>query len=261
MAQETVTTYEKGKLYSVDITQLQADPKQPRKSIDPQALEELAASITTHGVLEPVLFRGDEDGDLFVVAGERRVEAAKQAGLATVPAILVDGNHAEIALVENLVRQDLTAVEEAEALDTLMTDRGYNQEQLAGMIGKARTTMNEILSLNRLPQEVRDECRADRAISRATLLEIARKSRPESMLKAYTRYKEKLKKAQEGGKKPGKSAQSAAEVLDWLAKTGKKLGAIDPSLWTPGEKAALAEALGTFQETIKTLLPPENQPA
>ncbi|GLI36463.1 ParB/RepB/Spo0J family partition protein [Desulforhabdus amnigena] len=111
-------TYQKGRLYTLDLSQLQPDPNQPRKSLDPAALEELAASIAQHGVLEPILFRLDENGGLIIVAGERRVQAARQANLTTIPGILVDGNHAEIALVENLLRQDLTAIEEAEALSS-----------------------------------------------------------------------------------------------------------------------------------------------
>jgi ParB family chromosome partitioning protein len=103
----------------------------------------------------------DEAGNPIVAAGERRVEAAKKAGLTTIPALFVEGNHAEIALMENLLRQDLTPVEEAEALDRLLKEQSYTHEQIAGMIGKARNTLTEILSLNRLLQAVRDECRSN----------------------------------------------------------------------------------------------------
>jgi ParB family chromosome partitioning protein len=257
-------TYQKGRLYTLDLSQLQPDPNQPRKSLDPAALEELAASIAQHGVLEPILFRLDENGGLIIVAGERRVQAARQANLTTVPGILVDGNHAEIALVENLLRQDLTAIEEAEALGSLMTERSYTQEQLAGIIGKARTTLNEILSLNRLPVEIRDECRGDRAVSRATLLEIARKKQTRSMLTAYNKYKEQVRKQQEGRKKPKAAAAGPEDVLDWLEKTGKKLSAIDTTAYSDEQKAALAEALASLQATLESLLhsqaPTENQP-
>lgn len=132
------TTYEKGNLYQLDLTQLQTDPNQPRKSMD----------------------------SLFIVAGERRYKAAQQAGLLVLPGICVEGNPAEIALVENMLRQDLTPVEEAEGLQALMTEQKYTQEQLGGIIGKAQNTLSELLSLNKLPQEVRDDCRGDRTISK-----------------------------------------------------------------------------------------------
>lgn len=110
----------------------------------------------------------DEAGNPIVAAGERRVEAAKKAGLTTIPALFVEGNHAEIALVENLLRQDLTPVEEAEALDRLLKEQSYTHEQIAGMIGKARNTLTEIL-----PQAVRDECRSTTTTARKTLIEIS----------------------------------------------------------------------------------------
>jgi ParB family chromosome partitioning protein len=115
-------------------------------------MEEMTASVAKHGILQPILFLVDETGNPIIVAGERRVEAAKKAGLTTIPAIFVEGNHAEIALVENLLRQDLTPIEEAEALDRLIKEQSYTHEQLAGMIGKARNTLTEILSLHRLPR-------------------------------------------------------------------------------------------------------------
>jgi ParB family chromosome partitioning protein len=85
-----------------------------------------------------------ESGWLIIVSGERRYQAATLLGMTTVPGICVEGNFAEIALVENLQRQDLTAVEEAEALQRLMVQESYTQEQLGGIVGKARTTVGEI---------------------------------------------------------------------------------------------------------------------
>jgi ParB family chromosome partitioning protein len=97
---DTTGAYEKGKLYQLELAHLQADPNQPRKFMDPQALEDLTESVRQHGILSPILFRQDLALEAhLVVAGERRCEAARNAGLATIPAIFVEGNHAEIALV------------------------------------------------------------------------------------------------------------------------------------------------------------------
>ena len=182
-------TYKKGKLYDLPIIDLKPDPNQPRKSMDPQALEELAASIKTHGIIQPILFRVAADSPyLIIVAGERRFAAAQQAGLLVLPGICVEGNPSEIALVENLLRQDLTPVEEAEALDRLLKEQSYTHEQLAGIIGKARNTLTEILSLNRLPLEIRDECRSSTTTARKTLIEIARKKQDRSMITAWGQY-------------------------------------------------------------------------
>lgn len=183
--------YEKGSLYQIPCADLQADPNQPRKYFDPDAQQDLVNSIKDKGVLQPILFRADKDGNPILVAGERRLQAAKEAGLKTIPAILVEGNHSEIALVENLLREDLTAIELAEALDHIMKEHNYTQDQLTGIIGKAKSTVSEILSLNRLPYEIRDECRENPKVSRKTLLEIAKRKKPRSMLNAYEKYKKR----------------------------------------------------------------------
>jgi ParB family chromosome partitioning protein len=184
-------TYVKGTLYEINVKDLQADPSQPRKYFDTAAQQELVNSLQKRGVLQPILFRADQDSILFIVAGERRLQAAKEAGLETIPAILVEGNYSEIALVENLIRQDLTAIEVAEALDHIMKEHGYNQEQLTTIIGKSKSTVSEIISLNRLPDEIRNECRNDPSTSRKALIAIAKKKRPKGMLTAYKKYKER----------------------------------------------------------------------
>ena len=187
-------SYVRNRLYFVPLSDLQPDPNQPRKYLDATALEELTASIVQHGVLEPILFR-QESGLLYVVAGERRVAAARKAGLASIPAVFIDSqNYGEISLVENLLRQDLTPVEEAEAIDRLQKDHAYKQEDLARMFGKTQPFISMTLSINRLPQTIRNECRKDPSIPKRVLIEIAAKKREESMLKAYPHLKQSLSK-------------------------------------------------------------------
>ncbi|MDA8125889.1 MAG: ParB/RepB/Spo0J family partition protein [Deltaproteobacteria bacterium] len=257
--------YEKGQLYQIPLTDLQADPNQPRKSMDPQALEDLAASIAQHGVLTPILFRhgvvessSNQDHQpepiLYVVAGERRCEAAKKAGLMEVPAILTEGKYGEIALVENLLRQDLTAVEEAEALDRLMKEEGYTQEQLGVIIGKARTTVTDILTLTRLPQEIRDECRGNPAVTRKTLIAIARKKQTRGMVTAWNKVKEKQAKEEAGGQRKERTALTPAAQCEWVDKANVKLAAIDSAAWTEEEQTAFAASLGELKKTILALL-------
>ena len=252
-----MTTYERGKLYEISIIDFKLDPDQPRKVIDPDALAELTASIKTHGILQPLLFRQGDQGWLYIVSGERRYRAAKELGLLTLPAMLVEGNHAEIALVENLLRQDLTAVEEAEALQRLKDDQQYTDEQLSGVIGRARTTLSDILLINRLPAEIRDECRGDRKVSKSALIEIARKKQARAMLTAWTKYKEKQAKAAAGSTRQEKAPATPEELIDWVSKTNAKLATIDATAWTGEEQAAFTEALAALQETIGGLLPRE----
>lgn len=143
------------------IEAVERNPEQPRKRFDEARLEELAASIREHGVVEPILVRR-EGSKYRIVAGERRWRAAQRAGLRELPAILREASDREafeLALVENLQRADLNAIEEAEAFEVLASDHGLTQEQIATRVGKDRSTVANALRLLKLPPEVRDAVR------------------------------------------------------------------------------------------------------
>jgi len=185
----TQSTYEKGKLYDVPLSDLQVDPNQPRRFFDEGALGELTTSIATHGVLAPVLFRCTDTGEILLVAGERRYQASLQAGLSSIPAILVDGNPAEIAIVENLLREDLTAIEEAEAIAQLRDAHGYTLSDLSRSLGKSESILSDIISLTKLPDEVKNDCRTDPKTSRGVLVEIAKQATAKKMIAVYQKCK------------------------------------------------------------------------
>ena len=132
---------------------------QPRKTFDEAALEELAESIKQHGVLQPLLVRPIPSGGYQLVAGERRWRACRMAGLNKVPVVikeLTDTETMEIAIIENLQREDLNPIEEAEGLQALIDKCGYTQEEVAASVGRSRPAIANSLRLLRLPQEVRD---------------------------------------------------------------------------------------------------------
>jgi ParB family chromosome partitioning protein len=143
---------------SLPIEAVERNPGQPRKRFDEARLEELAASIREHGVVEPILVR--RQGQRYrIVAGERRWRAAQRAGLREIPALVreaTDVQAFELALVENLQRTDLNAIEEAEAYQALVDEHGLTQEAVAERVGKERSTVANALRLLRLPEEVRE---------------------------------------------------------------------------------------------------------
>ena len=247
-----VPVYEARTLYQVPIDRVLPDPNQPRKSFDVQGLEEMVASVAKHGIIQPVLFRRGPDGTVILVAGERRIAAARQVGLTEIPGIFIDGNAAEIALVENIQRQDLTWVEEAEALQRLMTEQQYTQEQLGGIIGKAQNTLSEILSLNKLPQEVRDDCRGDRTISRSGLIAIAKKKQARGMTTAYIAYKAKQQKGKTTRQK--KDPNEPQAVFDMMDKSMTKIRSIDTSAWTDDDKTNFQTSLTSLKTEIDNYL-------
>jgi ParB family chromosome partitioning protein len=151
-------------LLSLPVEAIERSPDQPRKRFDEARLEELASSIREHGIVEPILVR--RHGQHYrIVAGERRWRAAQRAGLQEIPAIVREATEAEafeIALVENVQRADLNAVEEAEAYQMLVDEHGLTQEQVAQRVGKERSTVANALRLLKLPEDVRDAVRDGR---------------------------------------------------------------------------------------------------
>lgn len=177
--------YKTRELYDLDIELLSPDPEQPRKTFDDEELKVLASSIKRHGVLQPILFRKNEDGYLIIVTGERRYQASLIENQTTIPAICTEGKPSEIALVENLLRVDLSSIEEAEALYRLSVDENYTNKLLASVIGKAESTVSELLSINKIPQKLRDLYRSNRKLSKRILVEVAKadESKMKTMLK------------------------------------------------------------------------------
>ena len=142
----------------IDISFIDANPEQPRKNFDADALEELANSIKQHGIIQPIIL-SPEGGRFSVVAGERRLRAAKLAGLKKVPAIvrsLTEAERGEISLIENLQREDLNPIEEATAYKTLMERFSLTQEELASRLGKGRPTVANSLRLLTLAPAVQE---------------------------------------------------------------------------------------------------------
>ena len=192
-----LNNYHEGSFYNVEIDLIQSNPYQPRQYFDPKALDELSRSIKQKGVIQPIIVRRDESGRIYLVAGERRLRAAKQAGLIKIPAVLTKGNPVEISLIENLQREGLNPIEEAEALARMTREYHYTQEQLALAIGKARTTITETLGLNKLPEEIKKECRHADIYSRRIMVEVAKQKTPEAMKDLFRKVKEgKLKSDQ-----------------------------------------------------------------
>lgn len=146
-----------------DINSIDNDPNQPRKVFDGQKLAELADSIKSHGIMQPILAIQNNDR-YTIVAGERRFRAAKIAGLKSVPLILLglsDKEKLEVALIENLQREDLNPMEQAAGVASLMEEYGLTQQEVSARVGKNRSTIANLLRLLELPQQVADMVRQD----------------------------------------------------------------------------------------------------
>lgn len=145
-------------IIEIPLDELRANPYQPRKNFDEEALKELSSSIKEHGVFQPIIVKKSIKG-YEIIAGERRYRASKMAGLNTIPAIVKDFSDEEmmqIALLENLQRENLTAIEEAKAYKNIIESMNITQDELAKKIGKSRSHITNILGLLKLPKSVQD---------------------------------------------------------------------------------------------------------
>ena len=145
-------------IVEIDLNELRANPYQPRKNFDEEALNELASSIKEHGVFQPIIVKKSIKG-YEIIAGERRFRASKLAGMQTIPAIVKDFSDEEmmqIALLENLQRENLTSIEEAKAYKSIIESMNITQDELAKKVGKSRSHVTNILGLLKLPASVQD---------------------------------------------------------------------------------------------------------
>ena len=155
---EIVKEAKEGDIVEIPLSEIRSNPYQPRTHFDEQALNEFAESIKEHGVIQPIIVKKSIKG-YELIAGERRTRASKIAGKDTIPAIIREFNDQEmmeIALIENIQREDLNAIEEAEAFEKIINTSGITQEEAAKKFGKSRSYITNLLGLLRLPEKVKE---------------------------------------------------------------------------------------------------------
>jgi len=175
------TRVEGPRIRMIPIEKIDPNPQQARSELGD--VKDLMSSIKEKGILEPIIVR-PRHGRYEIIAGERRFIASKKIGLKDIPCIeknVEDNEAMEIALIENLQRKDLDAFEEADGLNALAAMYGYSHEDIAKKIGKARSTITEIINLSKIPKEVRSLCHENNITSRTTLLEISKLKDVEQM--------------------------------------------------------------------------------
>lgn len=169
------------KIRMISLERLDPNPQQARSELG--NLDELMKSIKKRGVIEPILVR-PKDNRYEIIAGERRYIASKRVGLKEVPCIemnVEDNEAMELALIENLQRKNLDIFEEADGLRIMNEIYNYNHQEISETIGKARSTITEIINISRIPSEIREICKQNKIISRSTLIEIAKLKDKEKM--------------------------------------------------------------------------------
>ena len=228
---------------SIPIALIQPNPLQPRTVFDSGHLEELANSIETHGIIQPLLVR-HKGTQYELIAGERRLRAAKLAGLLEVPAIVqdyADDRILELALIENIQREDLNPMETAQALDRLHTEMKLSHEEIAARTGKDRTTITNLIRLLRLPQQVQllvAERRLSMGHARAILglndpdlqLQMAEKAAAQGFsVRQVERLIKKMNEPREPSEKPLQDPNIKAAVAELEATLGTRVRIVEKS--------------------------------
>lgn len=266
-----------GKVSSLPLQKVEPNPNQPRRVFEEEELAALADSIAVHGMIQPIAVRDEGNGFYMIIAGERRWRAARLAGLSEVPVIILDADDRtvmELALVENLQRQDLNPMEEAEGYRALMQEYGMTQEETAERVGKSRPAVANALRLLLLPEEVRalvEEGTLSAGHARAVLSlpnEKLQKAAAQKILalRLSVRQAEAMCKRMAAEKKsePPKSALAVDYVgecekaltrqLDRKVKivSGKRKGRFELEFYGQDDLQRLYEALLTLQYTEET---------
>ena len=253
-------------LVSVDL--VSPNPRQPRSRVHPEGLEDLTASIREHGVLQPLIVTpGDMDGRFVLIAGERRLEAARLAGLVSVPVLVrqaTDQQRLELAIIENVQRSDLSALEQAEAYRQLAEDFNLSHEEIATLVGKSRVAVTNTLRLLKLPDVVKNaliEGRISEGHARA-LLALATPDAQTAALRTLLRQELNVRQTEElvrklsGEKLPRKQKPAAAPEVAALeerlrsslgtkvtVRSGRKGGTVTIHYYSDEELDALMKRL------------------
>lgn len=248
-----VDQYTVGVLYQIPLDDLAPDPEQPRQVMSDSSLEELAVSIRELGVLQPILFQVAEGQRLIIVAGERRWRAAQMNGEKTIPAICVEKDYALIALSENIVRESLTPLEEAEACQRVIDADRISNKALADALGKSEATISEILRLNKLPEEIKEAARTNaKPLSRRCLLKLSKindKEKQEVEFKRMMNAHENTRLASRGTEAQIRGTRSL------ITKLTDKLPDLKKLAWQADEdKATMRGQLQTLQAEIHEIL-------
>lgn len=175
----------------ISINKIDPSPHQARTELG--NIEELMASIKEKGILQPIIVR-EKNNRFEIIAGERRCIAAKNVGLKDIACIemnVSDNEAMELALIENLQRKDLSVFEEADGLNALADMYGYSHKEISEKIGKARSTITEIISISKIPKEIRNLCEEFSIKSRGTIIEIAKQENKDNMYKLITEIKKR----------------------------------------------------------------------
>jgi ParB family chromosome partitioning protein len=236
------------RIIEIDLSKIDSNPDQPRKTFNQESLRELATTIEKHGLIQPITVKKVDSNDRYVlVAGERRLRAFELLKRTSIPAILTMGNADEIALIENIQREDLDPLDEAEAFELMIKRHGYTQEQLGTIIGKAQNTVSQTLILLKLPTIIREQYHTVPHVNKSMLVEIARLKDENQQIKLWNQIAQgKLTTVKATRKGQAMKSKMDISAVNTVVRTGNKLVKSLEYL----EKTAVSLDLGSYRSLM-----------
>jgi ParB family chromosome partitioning protein len=252
----TVGRRQRTVLTVVALASVEPNPEQPRRYFAGDKLAELAASILERGLLQPIVVRRRAEGGYQLLAGERRFRAAQLVGLDRLPAVVREsGDALEIALIENLQREDLGPLEEAAALAALIERHGYSHREIADLLGKSRPYVSNTLALTRLPEPVKaDLYQEGRTFSREVLMGIARQPDPEAAVALWNRLKLEamsVRQFREERIAPARTRSPVREAVLAARRLNRSLRRLEGSQVTSGDVGPLGRVLRRTRRLVE----------
>lgn len=247
---------ESERVQKLGLESLQPNPEQPRKTFDPEALRELAVSLKRHGLLQPIVVTPSRGGNYIIIAGERRFRAAKLAGLKTIPALVRTSEELErleIALVENVQRVDLSPLEQAASIYKLHNQFNIEYESIAQRLGKAQTTISNVVRLLQLPKEAQmalAEGRITEGHARA-ILAVKDPERAQELLGLIVKNNWTVRQAEQYVTAHKSGVKETAKVHERVAKTTPETKQLEKILKTPVTVRRLAKG-GKLEISFKS---------
>jgi len=245
------------RIINIPIDRILVDTNQIRKNFDQEGLEELAQSIKRHGLIQPIVVTKKDEG-FKLVAGERRFRACQIVGLKKIKATVTRGDPLEIALIENIQREDLSPIEEAEGYQRLIEMHSYTQEEVAEIVGKSQPYINKTLALTELTENIKkDYIASSNRIPRELLYEVTKQTKPEQMEKLYNdiltynltvREVRKQQHGREHQKRPKNTVIQNIEQFDF------RLSKFDLEKLPTQDRVHLGQVLEHLQSTINQIL-------
>ena len=268
MSESQSRGYEINKMYTIKVSDLTPNPEQPRKYFNDDEIKALATDINANGLLQNITFTCRED-KLIIISGERRVRAHKQLGKETIEAKYVEGDLLTLALMENILRADLTAIELAESVAALKHKKSCSNDAIAKIIGKKKSTTSEILKIASLPEEIRNDARTNPLMTRERLLKVARRKDADAQRKVYSKLRNMLENTSHKPRKPSNNSQGnnktgnhfinahirkIEEMNKNLLASYEKMCSKMSAEFTSEEKQTLIIALEQLHDSINSIL-------